>query len=89
MLLQQHRYGYAELSDMLRRSAGAIQRRCNDLGLKERPVKADNHGSSAAWTQTDFDVLADGIRKATATPPLESALENPKRQFAGKSILST
>ena len=63
MLLQQHRYGYAELSDILRRSAGAIQRRCNDLGLKERPVKADNHGSSAAWTQTDFDVLADGIRK--------------------------
>ena len=27
MLLQQHRCRYAELSDMLRRSAGAVQRR--------------------------------------------------------------
>ena len=47
MLLKQQRYGYAELSQMLRRSAGAIQRRCGDLGIKERPVKADTHGDSA------------------------------------------
>ena len=35
MLLKQHKYGYAELSEILRRSAGAIQRRCTDLGIKE------------------------------------------------------
>ena len=84
MLLQQHRYGYAELSDMLRRSAGAIQRRCNDLGLKERPVKADNHGSSAAWTQTDFDVLADGIRKGNSYTAIGKALGKSEKAVRGK-----
>lgn len=63
MLLKQHKYGYAELSEMLHRSAGAIQRRCTDLGLKERPVKADNHSKESAWTDADFQTLADGIRR--------------------------
>lgn len=84
MLLQQHRYGYAELSDILRRSAGAIQRRCNDLGIKERPVKADNHGSSAAWTQTDFDVLADGIRKGNSYTAIGKALGKSEKAVRGK-----
>lgn len=53
MLLKQHKYGYAELSELLRRSEGAIVRRCNDLGLKERPVRADNHGKSSVWTDAD------------------------------------
>lgn len=38
-LLKQHKYTYAEVSRELRRSAGAIQRRCRDLNLKERPVR--------------------------------------------------
>lgn len=60
MLLKQHKYGYAELSAMLHRSAGAIQRRCTDLGLKERPVRASNRGDE--WTENDYETLADGIR---------------------------
>ena len=40
----------------------AIQRRCTDLGLKERPVKADNRGPDATWTEDDFSILADGIQ---------------------------
>jgi hypothetical protein len=63
MLLKMHKYGYAEISEMLRRSAGAIQKRCQDLGIKERPVKADNHAASSKWTDSDFAILADGIRK--------------------------
>ena len=62
MLLKMHKYGYAELSEMLQRSAGAIQRRCTDLKIKERPVKADNHNAEAKWTDADFEILADGIR---------------------------
>ena len=34
---------YAGISRELRRSAGAIQRRCHDLGLKERPVRESPH----------------------------------------------
>ena len=62
MLLKLHKYGYAELSKMLNRSEGAIQRRCTDLQLKERPVKADNTGSAVKWTEAMLQILADGIR---------------------------
>ena len=37
--VKQHKYTYVEVSRELRRSVGAIQRRCIDLGLKERPVR--------------------------------------------------
>ena len=57
MLLQKHKYGYAELSEILCRSEGAITRRCNDLGLKERPVRADNHGKASVWTDADYQEI--------------------------------
>ncbi len=62
-LLKQHKYGYAELSAQLHRSAGAIQRRCTDLGLKERPVKADNH---TPWSEKDFQIITNGIRSGAS-----------------------
>ncbi len=62
-LLKQQKYGYFELSRMLNRSAGAIQHRCQDLGTKLRPVKADNHGEDSAWSDEDYATLAQGIKK--------------------------
>lgn len=84
MLLKQHKYGYAELSEMLRRSAGAIQRRCTDLGIKERPVKADNHGSSAKWSQEHFDILADGIKNAESYCEIARKLGKSEKAVRGK-----
>ena len=83
-LLEQQRYGYAELSEVLHRSAGAIQRRCTDLGLKNRPVKADNHGSAAVWTQEDFDKLADGIRRGDSYTLIGKALGKSEKAIRGK-----
>ena len=59
-LLKQHKYTYAEVSRELRRSAGAIQRRCRDLGLKERPVRESPHNS---WSDEDLQLMADMIRQ--------------------------
>ncbi len=84
MLLKQHKYGYAELSDMLHRSAGAIQRRCNDLGLKERPVKADNHSKESAWTDADFQTLAEGIRRGDSYTEIGRALGKSEKAVRGK-----
>ena len=42
-LIEMHKYTYIELSEILQRSSGAIQRRLLDLEIKARPVKADNH----------------------------------------------
>ena len=84
MLLKMQKYGYAELSEMLRRSAGAIQRRCQDLGIKERPVKADNHSASSKWTDADFAILADGIRKGDSYCQIGRLLGKSDKAIRGK-----
>lgn len=84
MLLKQRKYGYAQLSEILHRSAGAIQRRCQDLGLKERPIKANNHGKDAAWTQANYDVLADGIRHGDSYPVIGKAVGRSEKAVRGK-----
>ena len=53
-LVGKQQYTYAELSIILRRTNGAIQRRLCDLGVSDRPIKADNH---VHWTQEDFSQL--------------------------------
>lgn len=58
-LLNQYKYSYDDLSKLLRRTNGAIQRRMCDLGIKERPLKADNH---IKWTDEDFNRLGDLIK---------------------------
>lgn len=80
-LLKQHKYGYVELSEMLQRSAGAIQRRCCDLELKERPVKADNH---TLWTDEDYKILADGIRAGDSYTAIGNAIGRSEKAVRGK-----
>lgn len=84
MLLKMHKYGYAELSEMLHRSAGAIQRRCTDLGIKERPVKADNHSAEAKWTDADFEILADGIRNGDSYTAIGRRIGKSEKAIRGK-----
>lgn len=84
MLLKMHKYGYAELSEMLHRSAGAIQRRCQDLGLKERPVKADNHSAESKWTDEDFQILADGIRNGDSYSQIGKLIGKSEKAIRGK-----
>lgn len=50
MLLNEFKYGYREISKRLKRTEGAITRRMNDLGIKARPLKADNHNK---WSEEE------------------------------------
>lgn len=84
LLLKEHKYGYAELSRMLCRSAGAIQRRCQDLGLKERPVKADNHSAESKWSARDYQILADGIRHGDSYTVIGNAIGKSEKAVRGK-----
>ena len=84
MLLGQHKYTWAELSELLHRTTGAIQHRCRDLGIKNRPVKADNHGKSAMWTDNDYAVLADGIRHGDSYMAIGQALGKSEKAVRGK-----
>ena len=45
-LLKQHIYTYQELSEKLCRTTGAINKKIHQLGLRERPVKAEH---STVW----------------------------------------
>lgn len=83
-LLKQQKYGYKELSKILHRSAGAIQRRCTDLGIKYRPVKADNHSKDSAWTADDYQVLADGIKNGDSYTMIGDALGKSEKAVRGK-----
>ena len=58
-LLSKGNYTYDELSKILHRTNGAIQRRICELKITERPVKADNH---TRWTENDFKRLGDLIK---------------------------
>ena len=85
MLLRQHKYGYAEMSDMLHRSAGAIQRRCQDLGVKERPVKADNHGATAKWTEEHIRILTQGIKQGDSWGAIARRIGKSEKAVRGKA----
>jgi hypothetical protein len=73
-LLKNYKYSYKDLSKMLRRTDGAIQRRIIDFKLKERPIKADNHIKwtdeeyQALWTMIDsgysYELIAEKIGKS-------------------------
>lgn len=59
-LLKAHRFTYSEISKRLKRTDGAIQRRICDLGIKERPVKAENH---TLWTEEQIANLGKMIKQ--------------------------
>ena len=57
--LNKYKYSYVDLSKMFNRTEGAIQRRICDLGLKARPLKANNH---IKWTDEEYHQLGEMIK---------------------------
>lgn len=80
-LLREQRYSYAEVSELLHRSCGAIQRRCLDLGIQERPVKADVHNP---YTDTDLQILAEGIRRGASYMEIGQLVGRSEKAIRGK-----
>lgn len=81
-LLKQQKYGYAEISKILRRSEGAIQRRCVDLKTPYRPVKADNRGDE--WTEEDYQIVAEGIRTGDSYTAIGNRIGKSEKAVRGK-----
>lgn len=59
-LVKLHRYGYREISMKLRRTEGAIKRRLQNLGIKERPVRRSPHEK---WTPEQLKLLKELYNK--------------------------
>lgn len=80
-LLKEFKYGYAELSKKLHRTEGAIQRRINDLGIKERPLKADNH---TLWTDDEYLRLAELIKQRVNYEVMSHELGKSSKAIRGR-----
>ncbi|MEG0854711.1 MAG: hypothetical protein RSF82_12610 [Angelakisella sp.] len=79
--LKEYRYSYDELSRLLHRTCGAIQRRICDLGLKERPIKADN---MVKWTEAELALLSSGIRSGQSYELLSVSIGKSSKAIRGK-----
>lgn len=78
--LNQYKYSYMDLSKMLNRTCGAIQRRVCDLGIKARPVKVNNH---IKWTEEEFSILADLIKERCSYAEMQGILGKSDKAIRG------
>lgn len=72
-LLNQYKYGYADLARITGRTEGAIKRRMCDLGLKARPIKAENHRKWQTW---ETEKLIEMWHKGYTEEDISSKLDN-------------
>lgn len=84
-LLKQQKYTWSELSEILCRTNGAIQRRCTDLGIKDRPVKADNHGENARWTDSMNEAVVNGILSGDSYAVIGKKIGKSEKAVRGKA----
>ena len=80
-LVSKHKYTYDELSKILRRTNGAITRRLNDLRVKDRPIKADNH---IRWTAEDFKRLGELIKSGYGYDLMAEELGKSSKAIRGR-----
>ena len=59
-------------------------RRCRDLGLKERPVRADPHRKGGSWSDEQYQILADGIRHGDSYSMIGRMIGKSEKALRGK-----
>lgn len=80
-LLKKFKYSYMELSKMLHRTDGAIQKRIIDLGLKERPLKANNH---IKWTTEEYALLDEMLEERYSYELMSEKLGKSSKAIRGR-----
>lgn len=80
-LLKKRKYGYMELSKMLRRTCGAIQRRICDLNIEYRPVKADNH---KLWSEIEYSQLCEMIKSGCKYEYISEIINRSTKAIRGR-----
>ena len=79
--LNKYKYSYIELSKMFNRTEGAIQRRICDLGLRARPIKANNH---IKWTDEEYKQLGEMIKARYNYESMSEALGKSAKAIRGR-----
>lgn len=79
--LSRQQYTYFELSRMMQRTDGAILRRAIDLGIKDRPIKADSHNR---WTESEIESVVGMIQDGYGYEYMSDRLERSSKAIKGK-----
>ena len=79
--LSDNRYTVMELSKMINRTCGAIQRRIQDLQLETRPVKANNQ---IKWTDEEWGQLAEMIKQGWNYEDMSDVLGRSTKAIRGR-----
>lgn len=82
-LLDQYKYGYADIARIIGRTEGAVKRRCYDLNLKVRPLKAENHRK---WEKWETDLLLEMYSTGYTYEDICKKLNNRSAQAARGKI---
>lgn len=80
-LVQMQRYSYSEIAHLLHRSCGAVSRRLHDLGVKDRPLKADNH---VKWTDAELKTMSDMIKAGSNYENIGRAIGRSAKAVQGR-----
>lgn len=75
---------HKDILDRLKRTGGAIKRRMVDLGLKQRPLKADNH---TPWTNDEIKMLLNLRHKGFGPEAIANKLEGKRSSLAVRGKL--
>lgn len=80
-LVKAFRYTFSEIATRLHRTEGAIQRRLTDLGVKERPIKADNH---VRWTDEELQTVGRMIKDGETYESMSQAVGKSAKAIRGR-----
>lgn len=80
-LVKMQRYSYLDISARLHRTYGAVARKLVDLGVKDRPVKAENH---IKWTDEETDILCEMIKQGSTYENISRVLNKSAKAIQGK-----
>lgn len=80
-LVKTQKYTYLELVQLLQRNVNAIIMRLNDLQIKDRPVKADNH---IPWIRTEVDILNALIKQGCSYELIAEKVGKSEKACRGK-----
>lgn len=80
-LVNDYKYTYSDISRMMRRTEGAIQRRCTDLKLQGRPLRESPH---SVWEQWQLDKLPELIDSGVSYEIMSEVIEKSVKAIRGK-----
>ena len=79
--VKQQKYKYSDLSGMLNRTEGAIQRRLYTLGITDKPIKANNH---IQWTEQELHQVGELIKSGCRYEEISESVGKSVKAIRGR-----